>query len=402
MNLNGLIEPLEQIPDADEDKTVLGATDAATTTETNDRLPVDKLFKTPIVDGEVPSPIQEYEISADRHEALESLIRIAAEIRHRNAISQEDIAQIESAKPGFISEENPIGLYTRQPSQTQLKESLSQVDALIEKDYDDLRLSLKELVENYVKNNSDTPKLIQSKYTSCVCTFNKTYAQLLHASGVSDLCQLGIILDDGTRLSKVLKTKLYEYINCEKSITSPLLKDYLARFDKELGESGVLQNVDLLRSTSGECLYISNVPYSIVEGEEGSISLDKLTRMPECRYTSTIDSVLAFLLSPMCRSLVHKLVVVYSTNIDYIKTAQRQAEDIQSESTPTAIKVQKLLTAIADINSAIALNRGICIVLNDLYTLYSVHLDLVDKLLTTVAVKVSTDSTVATGAVVTQ
>ena len=45
---------------------------------------------------------------------------------------------------------------------------------------------------------------------------------------------------------------------------------------------------------------------------------------------------------------------------------------------------------------------GICLVLNDLYTLYSVHLDLVDKLLNTVAVKVSTDSTVATGTVVTQ
>lgn len=402
MNLNSLIEPLEQIPDADEDKTILGATDAATTTETNDRLPIDKLFKTPIVGGEVPTPIQEYEISSDKHEALESLIRIAAEIRHRNAVSQEDIAQIESAKPGFISDENPIGLYTRQPSQTQLKESLSQVDALIEKDYDDLRLSLKELVETYIKNNNDTPKLIQSKYTSCVSIFNKTYAQLLHAANASDLCQLGIILNDGTRLSKVLKTSLYEYLNCERSINSTLLKEYLTRFDKELGETGILLNIDLLSSTSGERLFISNIPYSIVEDNDGNISLDRLTRAPEYGCSSTIDSVLAFLLSPICRKLVHKLTVVYSTNIDYIKTVQKRAEDIQAEALAVPMKVQKLLTVIAEINKAIALNRGICLMLNDFYTLYSVHLDLVDKLLATVAVKVTVDSPVATDPVVTQ
>lgn len=400
-NLNSLVEDDPFAEAASDDKEIL-----ITQPELNDRPLVDetnvvddhinndvvsnsRLFDGITVDNQLPKVDAQFEIQADRALQLPEILRLQSAIRDGGAISQESIMQIESIAPGFINAENPINQYTETPTKVHLEEGLQDIDTYLEKQYDDIRTSINELAEAYIKVNGHLPDAVNKRYYDCISMYNKTYAQLLYHSGKDEIAQIGMYLNNGMKLH----TYLSEFNCCEGDIDSTLnvAKDtFIYPYMKEFW--------DIMRafnySTYDYALMESiPKPHLKMPGELYDLEGDKLcickrqynygdpNDPTDYHKNYSVESLIYSLLGNKFRSIIAGLIRIARANMARITDATKTSAEVQASSEHISMKIKDLTVISSTINTHVRENQIIFRWLDMTFSVYDLFIRLLEDLL---------------------
>lgn len=386
-NLNSLVdEGFDVIEDESADKAVVLKAPEDGRALNND-VPNERLFEAPIVEQELPKFTAEFEIQADKVNTLTDVLKIQNDITERGTISTEDIAQIDSIIPGFVNEENPIEQYTQLPSKTNLQEGLNDIDTALEKQYDDLRLSIKELTENYLKRNSGIAEQINKKFVASISALNKAHAELLFYSekeGIENIC---FILNNGMRWNKFLNTSITgtDTISSDDASTNPFDNTFVATYINKIKEvdsdSSVINTIDKLITSSGSAICFGRDFYEFTNDGLKEYSITEYDKKfgYMCSWPS-YGKLYDVLGGVMIREVITGLINVVASNIGKITETASLSAQAQEQDEPIIEKIKQLTLVSALINKATQENRKAITFLNALFDLYFIYTDMTKQL----------------------
>lgn len=337
----------------------------------NNIIPSEKLFDSPLVEQELPKVQAEFEIHADKLDTLTELIKIQSEIKEKGLISVEDIAQVDAIIPGFVDEENPKELYTVVPTKTNLNQGLADIDTVLEKQYDDMRTSISDLIEQYMKMNSSIGDTLTKKFYKAVSDLNTVYAQLLFVTQKDDISQIAIILNNGMRLSKFLNTSIS---SCNNAISSNDSDDhnpykdsfvypYMKRIKDIDQENGAISLLYQFNNTSG-------LIYTV---------LDDLFKSSDDSYAGyaifNYNDLYRTLMGRIGREAVVKMIDAVKENLSSITECKEAFDEAQSAEKPIALRIRDLTEVSSKVNQAVHQNKQLVSLLVSFYDTYQVFID---------------------------
>lgn len=356
----------------------------------DNEVPSEKLFDGPIVEGELPKLNAEFEMQADKAKTLSDVLKIQSDVTERGTISTEDIAQVDAIIPGFIDEENPIGQYTEVPSKTNLTEGLNNIDTMLEKQYDDLRVSIAQLCERYIQLNSANVSNINKKFYSAITDFNKAHAELLFNAECEDVSQVGFILNSGMRFSKFLELPVYSdssntlsvasEINSQQSLDKTFVEPYVKRIEAIDRETGVVILLSFYFRTASKALVLNRLAYK-VEDQLVPSDFKTIEDNEENRYnTLSYSNMIHILTNASGIKLVKALYNTYCQNLNIITNAAKESAQEQSSNDHITSKLLNLSKISADVNQAALVNLRISRALSGIFDVYVVFSDMLKSL----------------------
>ena len=392
-NLNSLADDgFDVIPDDPEPEGTLLTQPKPDRMPAKNDVPDEKLFEEPIVEGEVPKFEAEFEIQADKANALSDIVRIQSDIEHKGAISVEDIKQVDSILPGFVNDEHPAEQYTALPTKTNYQEGLNNIDNYLEKQYDDLRVSIKDLTEQYLRANSTLIENINKKFTAGITVMNKAYAQLLFNTQKQDASQVVYLLNNGLRWSGFLSTSVIAPTSNEVAVSSgntieekfknTFVKPYIDRIiEVAINDGGGLQTFGYMGYSGGSFVMLNRNLYQLTD--EGIVPSNnvKFEELYGYFYAyPTYGTILDVLVNGSAIQVLNKLTSVIEANLNLITESVNNSASAQTQEEPIAIKIKNLSLVSAMINKAIHDNNTIAGFMENVFSMYQIYGDMIKEL----------------------
>lgn len=322
----------------------------------------DKVFDGEIEDNKVPAVNNDFVITADRAEQLTEVVKLKTDIQDSGVVSAEEMANIEAILPGTITDEKPLNLYTSFASLTNFNIAIEEIDNSLNRNYDDLRTSLRDLIESWL--NAKVPKLKETftKVYSGMASLNKAHAVLLMSYDCDNIAGVPIYLNNGKRLQKFLDRDIRNYDRVESSLIGNFEAEMQSCFEQE-------KYFSLFKSlfvSHGKCVAMfNNAIYSIKNhpGDDSQPYLEELTdpsSSPNEVYgyaPITFSDVLELAGNKVGLRLLKALEQAVLMSVDYVKAEVAKIEEIQSSDHLLEMKIKELADSSAFINDLISFDN---------------------------------------------
>lgn len=361
------------------------------------KVPNETIFDGTVMERETPNFTGEFEIHADRLQQLGDVVRIQSDIQTRGTISVEDASRIDAIIPGFLNEENPAALYTEAPTRTNLQEGLNNIDTVLEKNYDDLRTSIANLITQYMRINNKVPALLSKRFTAVLSDYNSSYACLLAQTEKTDAADVSFYLNNGKRISTFFEEPLSFLINDEDSHHSievahsrdsgteryenTFMGPYVKQFKEIFKEYRQNRKMQTLVASHGK-LYYSGFDYYNVE--EGKFSLiedrDIIQNYEYNSYMSSVGDLMRFLINEEGLRIINAFINDFLFNTNEINVCNEASAKIQETEQPITLKIKELMEVSAKVNGYIQKNNTSLQTLEIIFGLIQVFTNLVKGL----------------------
>lgn len=322
--------------------------------------------------GQLPKVKTDFIISADRARDMASALKAQSAIKDRGTISTEDISSINAAIPGLINDDNPLEQYTKIASKTHVAEGLASISNLLEQQYDELRIAIKELCSKYIALNSQTADNIQSKFWKVLTDLNQTQAKLLVKCGCSDLDQISYIFNDHTQLGQWLLTSIYDWkerdgAHKENTFTAPMQLYPDSQQDRIV--------VRLVESRGRHCV----VGMKTISFDE---ELAGFTGRPTSVYGEPLyKELLEYLIGDGAKTTVNAARNTYIKNLGDIQTLGESIKDVEGSNIPLAVKIKEITDITTKVNELVAFNSTLVMILGAIFKKHNDYQVMLDALL---------------------
>lgn len=322
--------------------------------------------------GELPKVKSDFIISADRARDMASALKAQSAIKDRGTISTEDISSINAAIPGLINDDNPLEQYTKVASKTHVAEGLASISNLLEQQYDELRIAIKELCSKYIALNSQTADNIQSKFWKVLTDLNQTQAKLLVKCGCSDLDQISYIFNDHTQFGQWLLSSAYEWcssdnVTKDNNFTAPM------RLDPDRPQDKIIHQ--LVQYHGRYC----------VIGSRGISFGDELAEYSNSQVESFSSPVykdlLEYLIGYGAKTTVNAARNSYIKNLGDIQTLGESIKDVEDSNVPLAVKIKEITDITTKVNELVAFNSTLVMILGSVFKKHNDYQVMLDALL---------------------
>lgn len=322
--------------------------------------------------GELPKVKSDFIISADRARSMTDALRAQSAIKDRGTISTEDISSINTAIPGLISDDNPLEQYTKVASKTHVAEGLASISNLLEQQYDELRIAIKELCSKYIALNSQTADNIQSKFWKVLTDLNQTQAKLLVKCGCSDLDQISYIFNDHTQFGQWLLSSVYSWRTCDinpsdSNFTAPM------RLDPDKPQDRIIQQ--LVESRGRRC--IIGTKSIAFDGELAVFANSIVVAHVDPLYKELLE----YLIGDGAKTTVNAARNTYIKNLGDIQTLGESIKDVEDSNVPLAVKIKEITDITTKVNELVAFNATLVMILGSVFKKHNDYQVMLDALL---------------------
>lgn len=322
--------------------------------------------------GELPKVKSDFIISADRARSMTDALKAQSAIKDRGTISTEDISSINTAIPGLINDDNPLEQYTKVASKTHVAEGLASISNLLEQQYDELRIAIKELCSKYIALNSQTADNIQSKFWKVLTDLNQTQAKLLVKCDCSDLDQISYIFNDHTQFGQWLLSSVYSWRSCDanpndNSFTSPM------RLDPDKPQDRIVQQ--LVESRGRRCIIGAK---TITFDEELAGFANSIV---PANGDPLYKELLEYLIGDGAKTTVNAARNSYIKNLGDIQTLGESIKDVEVSDVPLAVKIKEITDITTKVNELVAYNSTLVMILGSIFKKHNDYQVMLDALL---------------------
>lgn len=322
--------------------------------------------------GELPKVKSDFIISADRARSMGDALKAQSAIKDRGTISTEDISSINTAIPGLINDDNPLEQYTKVASKTHVAEGLASISNLLEQQYDELRIAIKELCSKYIALNSQTADNIQSKFWKVLTDLNQTQAKLLVKCGCSDLDQISYIFNDHTQFGQWLLSSVYSWDSrdanpSDNNFTTPM------RLNPDQPQDKIIHQLVLHRGRY--CIMGSKcVSFGAELAEYTNTQLETFN-------SPVYKDLLEYLIGDGAKTTVHAARNTYIKNLGDIQTLGESIKDVEVSDAPLAVKIKEITDITTKVNELVAFNSTLVMILGSIFKKHNDYQVMLDALL---------------------
>lgn len=249
------------------------------------RVPETDVFEEPTVANELPKFEGVFNIHNDTANKINDLSSIRGALARNCAVCAEDAVAIDTIAPGFLSAENPVGLFTEEPSKAQYEQTMQSVDAELDAQYQSLKNSVIEVSTRLYTFASECSKQYTGRYINLMSDINRSIARLLFACERDEVGEIAYIFGNKQKWSQLqsvpLSTLSGEYAivasdtppktGFEGSFIEPFLQRFAEQFKTN---TGLLRTLEHLYIGEENVLFINNVRSSF---DENAVTLYRET-----------------------------------------------------------------------------------------------------------------------------
>lgn len=249
----------------DPDPVVLKTNDSADTRDFIEPSTSD-LFGIGVVPGELPNFNGEFEIIQRRKNDLKDFADVKETIQNKRSISQEDARLLDTLIPGFINNNRLIEFYTKDNSQTLLRESIVAMENIIKNEENQLEERLKIHISNLI-----------NRYNNLIILYKTDFLDKLSSQSneVKNLLENVVIFNDNVFhkyfkedivFGDMLSTPINE-LNSEQLTNVSYIKDLIDEIKKHYNDVNLKSYLISFRyNSAGSLVFVNNRSEDIHNG----------------------------------------------------------------------------------------------------------------------------------------
>ena len=352
-------------PIADEPKTII----ASNTAEDNSKVPDSDIFSSVAIKGELPKFDAVFELQGIKTDNLRDLVEVHDTLKANGAVSVEDINTIEALSPGFVNEDNPLGFYSQEPTQTRYKETMLSVAGTLDRQYSELRGLIVDNATNFWKAASENRERVLPQFVEGLICINKAIAKALLSHDRDQPEQIPYIFNNRKRFSDFLRAPCDRIFgdcvvapgdNNQTGFEGTLVETFIAKYcDAIRGRQDLIATLQAVLSMyDSTWIKLHGQFYTF----EGNVLLKQFN--VEINYDSfTIGNLVGAIGSDRMRDYLKQLDEIYMYLQNQFQAIPEQVEGIEKNEQLT---IAQKLDAIAKLSSQMHENQMLICAMLDL------------------------------------
>lgn len=356
----------------------------------NKSVPDDSIFSGEIIKGQLPTFVAQFELEKSKAQTTSELAEVRQELVTNSGVSVEDANVIDSLTPGFISDDNPIGFFTEDRTKTRYAETLSTVNATIDKQYDELKSSISDLSSKFYDVAKKQGQDNRSRFVDGLIGINQAIVKLLMSFDRDEVEQVPFIFNNKTRWTDFLRMNfsdfggdyvVHEGAPSTHGFEGTLLDKYIKRYCVVFRNRDNRNNFDSIINGQGQHVSISGRKYLI--GEDTISEITSEIGDTPCTGPDTLGAFMKALGNNTVRNYVNNLVNIYNVSLSVFADAQTKIKEIDGTDAIQQAKLEALLQLSGEIYDAQHRVVGVLDALAGIFQFTAITTEMIEELAST-------------------